>query len=181
MKVFFSTKNKGKFMEAKEILKGFDIDVEQAPLDLLEIQGTLEEVAMFKVMQAFHYLKKPVFVEDTGFFINSLNGFPGPYAKHFIENLGKEKISALFSGEEAYYKTIIAFTDGKRVETFSGILKGRISEVVEDGEGFAYDFIFIPEGEDKTLSSLGLKFKNEHSSRRKALEKLAKALKERFS
>ena len=177
MRVFFATGNEHKFKEAKAILEKFGINVEKAEVEMVEIQGTLEEIAVHKAKQAYSTLKSPVFVEDTGFFLLSLKfPFPGPYGKYFIKAYTKEGIVRCHKGEEARYETVVAFAHSQGIEVFKGTLEGKIADYVARGEGFDYDFIFIPKGHQKTLAELGIDVKNEISSRRRALEKLAEHL-----
>lgn len=50
-KLNFITANKGKLREAKEIL-GNTVELHSQPLDLIEIQGTIEEVSVDKCRRA---------------------------------------------------------------------------------------------------------------------------------
>jgi inosine triphosphate pyrophosphatase len=80
--------NKNKLREVQEIL-GSDRLTNQK-LDLLEIQGTIEEIATHKAKTAAEILGKPVIVEDTALEFCGLGGLPGPYIKWFLEKLGNQ-------------------------------------------------------------------------------------------
>jgi XTP/dITP diphosphohydrolase len=81
--LFFASSNTHKFQEAKLILDDFGINLGFYKCDLEEIQSdSLQEIAKHKAIQAFQKSKKPILVEDDGLFIESLNGFPGPYSSY---------------------------------------------------------------------------------------------------
>lgn len=83
------TGNPGKFRTAQEHLAPWGIEIEQVPLELDEIQTvSVEEIARHKARQAFAALGRPLFVEDSGFYIDEFSGWPGPMVKHALEAFG---------------------------------------------------------------------------------------------
>jgi XTP/dITP diphosphohydrolase len=54
----------------------------------------------------------------------------------------------------------------------SGDLKGRIAEEPRGSEGFGYDPVFLPAGEDATVAELGNDWKAESSHRARAAAEL---------
>jgi XTP/dITP diphosphohydrolase len=50
----------------------------------------------------------------------------------------------------------------------TGTLEGRISREPRGSEGFGFDPIFVPVGEQRTVAELGNEWKAEHSHRAKA-------------
>ncbi|ABR55127.1 non-canonical purine NTP pyrophosphatase, rdgB/HAM1 family [Methanococcus vannielii SB] len=176
MKIYFATGNQNKVNEANIILKGLEgYELEHLKIPYAEIQGTLEEVSKVGVKEIYNKIKKPVIVEDSGFFIESLNGFPGTYSKYVQETLGNEKILKLLKDEEnrkAYFKTIIGYFDGIDLKLFRGEIFGSVSkEIKTSGFGFAYDSIFIPEGQNKTFAEMTTKEKSDISHRKLAFYK----------
>lgn len=60
-------------------------------LTLVEPQAdTVAEVAISKLRQAWAQTQAPIMVQDTGFQLPALGGFPGPYARYVIDTLGVE-------------------------------------------------------------------------------------------
>ncbi|MEU2738209.1 non-canonical purine NTP pyrophosphatase [Streptomyces sp. NPDC007095] len=81
IKVAMCTGNSGKFRTAQEHLAPWGIEVEQVALELDEIQTTsVAEIAQHKARQAFAVLGRPLFVEDSGFYIEEFGGGRGPWS-----------------------------------------------------------------------------------------------------
>ena len=184
MKIYFVTGNINKIKEAKIILKDLDVEIEQVKIDYPEIQGTLEEVAEFGAKWVYNILKKPVIVEDSGFFVEALNGFPGTYSRFVQETIGNEGILKLLEGKDnrnAYFKTVIGYCDENGVKLFKGIVRGKVAEKIRSkGYGFAYDSIFIPEGEERTFAEMTTEEKSQISHRKRAFEEFKKFLLEKI-
>jgi XTP/dITP diphosphohydrolase len=181
MKIHFATGNPNKIKEANIILRDLkNITVEQIKCPYPEVQGTLEEVSEFGAKYVYEKIKKPIIVEDSGFFVESLNGFPGTYSKYVQETIGNEGILKLLEDKKdrtAYFKTVIGYCDENGVKLFKGIVKGKVSyKIRSKGYGFAYDSIFIPDGEDKTFAEMKTEEKSEISHRKKAFEEFKKFL-----
>ncbi len=178
-KIILVSGNLNKVNEFKEILKD-SFEVENVKLDIDEIQSmSLKEICEFKAKEAYKIVKKPLLVEDTGFFIDELNGLPGPFIKFFEERLGKgAAIKLLGNSTNRGAKNIcgVCFYDGKELIFEEAEMKGLVSNEIKEGYGFGFDFCFIPEGYDKTFSELGLDEKNKISARKKVIDKIKKSL-----
>ncbi len=173
--VCFATSNDGKFREAEEILgRGAGVRLTRLKFSHSEIRSdSLEEVALEAVAAAYAGARKPVFVEDAGLFITSLNGFPGTYSAWVMKKLGCEGILKLMSGAKgaqrsAEFRAVIAFTDGKETRTFAGACRGSIAQEAAGSGGFGYDPVFVPEGHSQTFAQ-NIQLKNELSHRYKSL------------
>ena len=171
MEVYFATSNSYKFEEAQKILP----NIKRFIFKHIEIRSEKpEEIALEAVNSAYRLLKKPVFVEDTGLFIESLNGFPGTYSGWTSKKIGNSGIIRLLKGikqREAYFKTSIAFRDKDVTKNFRGLCKGIICSEERGFGGFGYDSIFIPSGYSKTFAE-DLTAKKQISHRTKAIIKL---------
>lgn len=106
------------------IQKYFDIEYVKIP-EFPEIQGTAEEVATEKVKNAYKFLNCPCIIDDESFYVDALNGFPGPYLKDYEKALKAKGIYEVMNKLENYNcftQVIYAFTsDGMNVELFKGI------------------------------------------------------------
>ena len=180
MLVRFVTGNDGKAREAREYLDGIAA-VNQVEYDYTEIQSdSLEEIAAHGAREAFEELgdTEPVLVGDAGLFVDALEGFPGPYSAYVEDTVGVERLWRLVSEEEnrrARFRTVLAFADADRTETFEGSVSGTI--VAPRGEGgFGYDPIFEYNG--RTLAEMSTEEKNAISHRGRALGEFAEWLAE---
>lgn len=190
-KIVVSSNNEGKIKEIKEILhqlkfeilKKSDMDLEGVEVE--ETGDTLEQNAMLKARALKNLLSDEylVLADDTGLYVDYLDGKPGLYTARFAgehatdednrKKLLKELEGVEYEKRTAYFKTAIALVeDGKREIITEGICKGHIAEEERGEHGFGYDFLFIPEGYDKTFSELEHDIKNSISHRRRALENL---------
>ena len=96
MKIAFATGNDLKFATAVEHLAALPVELEQVRLDLDEIQSAdIGAVARHKARQAHRLLGRPVIVEDSGFGLDELGGYPGPMVKFTVAALGASGIARL--------------------------------------------------------------------------------------
>jgi XTP/dITP diphosphohydrolase len=172
--VWFATSNKHKFEEARYALRQFGIIPRQLPTKGVEIQSDdVKEIARRAALGAFMSARRPLFVEDTGLFVTSLNGFPGPYAAFVNRTIGPASILNLMKGvgrRDAEFVSAIAFCRGSsRVRVFTGRLKGEITRTMRGSNGFGFDPIFMPTGSDRTLAEMSLEEKAAISHRSLAL------------
>ena len=170
--LFFVSSNNHKYQEAKKILEPFGIKLGFFKYELKEIQSdSLMNIASKKAKDAFLKYKKPIIIEDDGLFINSLDGFPGPYSSYVFKTIGNKGILNLLKNNRmAKFVSIITFCDKKTLKSFDGKLDGTISKS-QKGKGWGYDPIFIPKGTSKTFAEINNK--NELSHRYKALKKFS--------
>jgi len=167
-KLFFVSSNENKFQEAERILSNLGVQINFYKTILEEIQSNdLNDIAEKKAINAYDLIQKPVIIEDDGLFINSLNGFPGPYSSYVYDTIGNKGIMNLLENSQvrdANFVSIIAYCDNDYgVKLFESSIPGKISSVIEKG-GWGYDPIFIPDGESKTYANVSDKDKFSHRS-----------------
>lgn len=183
-KIVIATNNKNKLKEISQILKldntellsledlNIDYDVEETGL-------TFKKNAEKKAIEYYNLCKLPVIAEDSGLEIKALNGLPGVFSKRIYE--GKSE----FEGNEiildnlkdiedrrASYVASYCYYDGSKKIFTEGRTYGKIALKQEEGNGFAYDRIFLSDDLNKLLSKATDKEKNSISHRRRGLEKL---------
>ena len=166
--LFFASSNENKFQEAERILSNLGVQINFFKTILEEIQSNdLNDIAEKKAIIAYDLIQKPVIIEDDGLFINSLNGFPGPYSSYVYDTIGNKGIMNLLENSEvrdAKFVSIIAYCDNDDVvKLFESSIPGKISSTIENG-GWGYDPIFIPDGESKTYANVSDKDKFSHRS-----------------
>jgi len=171
--LFFVSSNNHKYQEAKIILDSLGINLGFLKSTLEEIQSnSLHNIAMAKARDAFSKFKKPIIIEDDGLFIDSIDGFPGPYSSYVFKTIGNKGIlNLLKNNRKANFVSIITYCDKTNLQSFEGKLDGKISKTLK-GKGWGYDPIFIPNNSVKTFAEMNNK--NELSHRFKALKKFSK-------
>jgi len=175
--VYFATTNKGKVASLQSVLSRYDIEVIHTPLTLPEPRtDDLRKIATQKVLAAYEELKKPVIAQDSGFYIQSLNGFPRAFVNFALETVGIEGILKLAEGKprECEFQNALAYYDGAREQPvlFESSIEGILSDLPR-GELREYAWsslflIFIPKGETRTLAELS---EEEYEELRKEIHK----------
>ena len=156
-KIILVTGNQKKLISARQFLEPYGIEVDNIKMDTTEIQSdSIEEIAAFSAKEASDKLKCNVLKNDTGFFIDALGGFPGPYTHEVMEQIGTDGILRLMKGiknRKAHYEEAFAYCEyGKEPVVFTSITKGRIATRKSGKYGLRIDPIFISEGHNKTMA-----------------------------
>ncbi|MFH0884311.1 MAG: RdgB/HAM1 family non-canonical purine NTP pyrophosphatase [Candidatus Micrarchaeota archaeon] len=179
LEILFATSNAHKFEEASKFFSTRGTAIRHFPFIHRELRSdSLEEIAVDAVKSAFEKCGKPVFTEDTGLFINSLNGFPGTFSAWVQKKLGNEGILRLLErggDRTAYFEACIAYHDGKAIRTFTGRCHGAMAKEAHGAGGFGYDPIFVPLGYPQTFAE-NILLKNKLSHRYKSLLEFSKSL-----
>eukprot|EP01105_Mastigella_eilhardi_P023805 TRINITY_DN6068_c0_g1_i1.p1 TRINITY_DN6068_c0_g1~~TRINITY_DN6068_c0_g1_i1.p1 ORF type:complete len:223 (-),score=65.57 TRINITY_DN6068_c0_g1_i1:33-680(-) len=174
--VTFVTGNANKLREVRQILARAGVAVKNLELDLTELQGDSDEIALAKCEEAMSKVKGLVLVEDVSLCFNALGGMPGPYIKWFLGKLGPEGLYKMLSGfEDKKASAVCTFALGEagcgKPQLFVGTTPGTV--VKPRGKtGFGWDPIFLPDGQDSTYAELSAEVKNTISHRARALEKV---------
>jgi XTP/dITP diphosphohydrolase len=186
--IYFITTNKGKFREVKAELNKINIDVKRIDDEYPEIQAdTHEEVASFGLewLRRRTKIRKTLMIDDSGLFIDALNGFPGIYSSYVFKTIGYNGILKIMGGEKnrsARFESCIAYAEPDKAPVFfKGVCKGEIANKSKGRGGFGYDPIFISTSYRKTFAEIPTEEKNKISHRGKSLEQLVSYLKKKQS
>ena len=157
-KITYVTGNWYKIMCARSILEPLGFEVDNIKMETTEIQANnVEDVAMYSAKEASDKLKCDVLKNDTGLYVEALGGFPGPYTHYVDEKLGEDGLLKLLKGidnRNACFIEAFAYCEyGKDPVVFKSITKGRIATEKSGIYGWSWDFIFIPDGYDKTMGN----------------------------
>jgi XTP/dITP diphosphohydrolase len=177
--VYFATTNRGKFREAARITTQYGINLKQLRHEKQEIQSNdLEEIASLAAKHAAQSTGLPVVAEDSGFFVNALKGFPGPYSSYAFKTLGSESILKLVgrnTDRTAFFLAAVAFCSPKmRPRCFTGVVNGRLTGKPRGTNGFGFDPIFMPNrGNRRTFAEMTTDEKNAMSHRALAFRKFS--------
>lgn len=155
-KITYVTGNWAKIASAKQVLEPLGYIVDNIKMETIEIQADdVEEVAKYSAKWACEKLNCTVLKNDTGLFVEALNGFPGVYTHYVDDTIGEDGLLKLLENvdnRKAYFKEVLAYCEpGKEPITFVGITKGTIAKEKDGKYGWSWDFVFIPDGETKTL------------------------------
>lgn len=151
-KVTMVTGNLGKWRIASDIFKKYNVELLHKKIDTPEIQShNVEEVSKYSAEYAAKKLNKPVIKSDVGYYIESLNGFPGPFLRYINDYLTSEEILKLMeekTNRTIYLKECLTFATPSGVtKQFLNIEKATISKKAM-GTGTTFDRIVVFEDED---------------------------------
>ena len=170
MKITMVTSNARKAAEVAAFFGGLLV-VDHVALEVPEHRSNeIAEIARGKARYAYSQLHTPLIVDDTGFFIDALEGFPGPYAAYVQNSIGNAGILKLMEGKSdrnARFTTGIAYADERGIQVFVGSLEGKLTLWSRGNNGFGYDPIF--ELGKRTLAEHSMEEKSRISHRARAL------------
>lgn len=186
-KILFATGNKGKVEEMTPRFNEKGLELEQIQVDIAEIHAVdVEDVARRKVKDSFEAAVEQglieedemVIVEDTGFFVEALDGFPGAEASFFAGTAGVEKLIPMLENEDdrsAYFKTALAayIPEKDEIKVFKGRMTGKVpgKERGESHPHLPYNTYFIPDHGNGSSLAEKPELKNQEMHRWKATEK----------
>ena len=161
MDIRFVSNNEYKIKEVKDILSGKGINIIPFDFKLDELQtDNIEKLLEDKVLKAFKKVGRPLIVEHTGLYVDSLNGFPGILTQLFWDTIKADKFASIFGSLDNILveaKTVVGYCDGKNIHFFEGSIRGKISKKPYGNTSFQWDCVFIPNGYDKTFAQMGKK------------------------
>src|SRR3989338_1513056 len=161
-KVYFVTSNAGKVKNAQDALGRFGIDVDQIAMDLIESRSEdPAQIALEKAQQAYRQLKRPVIVEDSGFFIKALGGFPMTHIKFSLNTIGLDGVLRALRGvkdRRGEWRMTLAFVYGEnKYKQFTFVEKGVLVKTPRRAKRklmSEYWRVFVPDMEPKTGKTL---------------------------
>ena len=193
MKIVLASSNKNKIREIKQIFSPLNIDVigmnEIADIpDIEETGNSYYENALIKVKAASKYTDLPIMSDDSGLEVKALDNMPGIFSARFAEKEGgyipaMKKIIEICKEKQEFDAKficcIVLYNLEKEPLSFMGIVPGKITTEIHEGNGFGYDPFFISDELEKTFAEYPEEVKNKYSHRAKVLEKMISYLKER--
>ncbi len=193
MEILFATGNEHKVAEAAALFEPLGHNVKALVVDgespeFVEPQADgLEVVTLAKIEQARSMVigtplaDSAILVEDSGLFIDELEGFPGAYSSYVERSIGLDGVLSLLDGSDdrgAEYRAAAIIALGERTLRASGVCRGGIAEERRGEGGFGYDPIFVPEeGDGRTFGQMSAEEKSSLSHRGRALKGLSELLK----
>jgi XTP/dITP diphosphohydrolase len=120
--------------------------------------------------------------EDSGLEVAALGCRPGlrsaRYAPEGAPAIAKllAELDGVDDRRARYVSELVALSPANEEARGTGVLEGRIALEARGTEGFGYDPIFIPDGEERTVAELGDGWKERSSHRARAARRLLEAL-----
>lgn len=188
MKLVFATNNLHKLEEARKIADGRIEILSLADIgcseDLPETSDTIEGNSMQKARYVKEHYGYDCFSDDTGLFVDTLNGAPGVYTARYAgdhcspdDNI--DKMLRTLEGEknrDACFRTVVTLCTDEGTRQFEGRVDGEIATSRRGNGGFGYDPIFIAKEKGISFAEMNSEEKNELSHRGRAVRKMVKEL-----
>ena len=179
MKIVFATNNAHKLSEVSQALG------EAFTLVTPRECGITEDIPEARYIRSRTGLD--CFADDTGLEVEALGGEPGVHSARYAtdghdDEANKRLLLQRLEGvrnRRARFRTAIALIDGDGEHLFEGVVYGDIACEEHGADGFGYDPLFIPEGEQRTFAQMSAEEKNAISHRGRAVRRLAEYLQNR--
>jgi XTP/dITP diphosphohydrolase len=116
--------------------------------------------------------------EDSGVEIEGLGGGPGVLSARWAAGREAERALEELEGMQGdgrrarYVCELVAISPQGVEHRGTGVLEGRIADELSGSEGFGFDPVFIPDGEERTVAELGNDWKEDNSHRARAARAL---------
>ena len=180
--------NPDKVLEIAAILDGV-VQLVPRPADVPEVvedADTLIGNARLKDSEICAATGLPAVSDDTGLFVDALDGAPGVYAARFAgedATYADNRVKLLAElgdradrGASFVSSVMVVWPDGREVAV-EGVCRGVIASIELGDRGFGYDSVFIPDdGDGRSFAQMSDAEKNQISHRARALHALLAAL-----
>ncbi|HEY5111946.1 MAG TPA: RdgB/HAM1 family non-canonical purine NTP pyrophosphatase [Acidimicrobiales bacterium] len=187
-----ATANPKKAEEIRRVLEHLGVETRPRPSDVPDVEeteGTLESNALLKARALTKATGEPAVADDTGLFIDALDGRPGVYSARYAGENASDRDNVRKALRElegvaevqrtARFRSVIAVTYPNGESWWvEGVLEGSILASPKGEGGFGYDCIFAPlvlGGE--SLAELSPEAKSAISHRGQALRAFAAKVK----
>lgn len=189
MKIVLATNNMDKVREIKAYYTEFEVVALKEickPFEIEENGISFYENAMIKARAVYARVKELgleneyiALSDDSGISVDALGGRPGIYSARYsgesatdASNRAKliTELNELgLSQSNAFYTACIGICSKFGEYGVHGFMHGKVIDKELGDNGFGYDFMFIPDGFDKTVGQLDESIKLEISHRSKGL------------
>jgi XTP/dITP diphosphohydrolase len=175
VRALLASGNAHKLEELRSALPGWELELLGVSDFPEEVGDTYEENARGKALFGRAVAQRDDWIlgEDSGVEVDALGGGPGVRSARFGgSGSGKERLLRELDGVDdrgaRYVCTIVAIGPGDEEVVVRGTLEGTIAHERRGSEGFGYDPIFVPAGEEHTVAELGNAWKSTNSHRARA-------------
>jgi XTP/dITP diphosphohydrolase len=183
LKARLASRNENKLRELARVLDDWQLELLEANGYPPEDGATYHANALAKARHGLRFAGDSwVLGEDSGLEVDGLGGGPGILSARFG---GSDPVGRLLGelrdvdgeGRRARYVCdLVALSPVGEELRGTGVLEGGIAREPRGDEGFGYDPVFVPVGEDQTVAELGNEWKAENSHRARAARDLLRAM-----
>ena len=188
----FATRNKGKLVELRELLAGFDVlSIDEAAArigraipEVVEDADTFAGNAAKKAREVSLITQLPALADDSGLEVDALGGAPGVLSARYAgaghdDAANNAKLLVALTGvsaerRTARFRAALALADvsgvlGDRVLAADGACEGVILTAPRGTGGFGYDPLFFAPELGMTFAEAGVGSKSQLSHRARAM------------
>jgi XTP/dITP diphosphohydrolase len=183
IRAVLASSNENKLHELQHAMEGWTLELLSALDYPPESGATYLENARAKA--EFGRTRAPgkwILGEDSGVEIEGLGGGPGIRSSRWATGREAERALEELTGVERdgrrarYVCELVAISPERTEYRGTGILEGRIAEEASGTEGFGFDPVFVPKGEERTVAELGNEWQRNHSHRARAARALLESI-----
>tara|TARA_B100000029_G_scaffold446542_1_gene467755 strand:+ start:392 stop:985 length:594 start_codon:yes stop_codon:yes gene_type:complete len=193
MEIILATHNLDKCKELQKAFSSYKVKIHTLQdfpeiKEIIEDGNTLEENAFIKSRTVFNLTNIPTISDDTGLYVDALNGAPGIFSARYAgENCSySDNVNKLISEmgnisnphRSASFKTVVTYVSQDLELVAEGSVKGIITREAKGNKGFGYDPVFYVPEHNKTFAEMDINEKKKYSHRAKAIFKLQKLFEE---
>src|SRR5439155_3603119 len=184
-RLLLCSRNEHKRAELERALPGWRIELLEADFPA-EDGASYNENARAKALFGRTLVDDaPLLGEDSGLEVCALGGEPGLHSARWSERPVEDLLERLrgvadrgarYVCELVLLPPPVTVTQPGTEVRGTGTLEGRIAREPRGSEGFGYDPIFAPEGEERTVAELGDAWKSQNSHRARSARALREAV-----
>ena len=194
MRVVLATRNAHKVDEVRRILAPYDVDLVSLSEfpdvgDVAETGATFADNALLKARAVAAATGLTALADDSGLAVAALNGMPGVLSARWSGRHGDDAANLQLVLDQiadvpddrrgaAFVCAAAAMTPDGRQLVVEGRVEGVVIRAPRGSNGFGYDPIFVPTGEQRTTAEMSAEEKDAISHRGKAFRALAPRLAE---
>ena len=163
--------NAHKLAEFEPLFPGFELELLGARDYPPEDGETFRENALIKARfgRRVGPADRVMLADDSGLEVAALGGAPGVSTARWAGNRHVERLLEALVDETdrraRYVCELVAISPAGRESFGRGVLEGTIGSAPAGGEGFGFDPVFVPLGEQRTVAQLGDAWKARRSHR----------------
>ncbi|MGA4508378.1 RdgB/HAM1 family non-canonical purine NTP pyrophosphatase [Propionibacteriaceae bacterium G1746] len=193
-KVVLASHNRAKLAELQRLVAAAGLPIEVVSLadfpestPPAETGRTFAENALIKARAAAAWTGLTALADDSGIEVEVLRGMPGVRSARWAgaEQDDQRNLDLLLAqvddvpagARQARFVCVMAHVDPDGTEfTTEGIWPGTLATAPRGTNGFGYDPIFVPDGDDRTSAELSPEEKDAQSHRARAVAKMLAAM-----